>query len=139
MPFRVVTQRPPYLAKVKYRSDDTAYRFGDGLPSVSIQIVELPAVVGGQQVTIKAGIVSNEIPLLLSKDAMATAGVLLDFAKGKAKILNEWCDLKTSITGHFLMHLGKSVKYSSENFELRSWLKIGFSQNLSNNVFQFLN
>ena len=106
------------LAKVKYRSDETAYRFGDGMPSVSNQTVELPAVVGGQQVTIKAGIVSNSIPLLLSKEAMATAGVLLDFANGRAKILNEWCNLKTSVTGHFLINLGKSVKYSSENVVL---------------------
>ena len=106
------------LLKVKYKSDDTAYRFGDGLPSLSNQVVELPAVIGGQQVTIKAGIVSNSIPLLLSKEAMATAGVVLDFATGRAKILNEWCNLKTSVTGHFLIHLGKSVKYSSENVVL---------------------
>ena len=106
------------LKKVHYTADDSQFRFGDGMPSSSSRIVNLPAVVSGQRVTIQACVVSNYIPLLLSKQAMGKAGVVLDFATGKAKVLNNWCKLKTSSTGHFLIPLNDSVKYKSENVVL---------------------
>ena len=60
------------------------------MPHKSTRVVHLPAVVSGQYVTVQACVVSNHIPLLLSKQAMEKAGVLLDFAAGKAKVLNNF-------------------------------------------------
>ena len=49
-------------------SSDSKFKFGDG--KTVVQPVNIPAQIGNVEVTIKTGIINNELPLLLSKTPM---------------------------------------------------------------------
>ena len=60
-------------ALIRYSKADTVFRFGDGAEVSSLQEVQFPVIIGVKRVMIKANIVKNEIPLLLSKASMKRA------------------------------------------------------------------
>ena len=53
------------LVEVLY--SDTKFRFGDGVEVTSSKLVKIPALIGHKKVMIYTDVVSNEIPLLLSR------------------------------------------------------------------------
>ena len=57
------------------------FKFGGGTRLKSKVEYSLPAVIAGKEVTIKTDTVDSDIPLLLLKTAMKTAGVKLDLEK----------------------------------------------------------
>ena len=54
---------------------------------------------------IEVCIVNNEIPLLLSKESMKKAEVVLNFAKDTARVLDETVDLVCTSSGHYCIPL----------------------------------
>ena len=100
------------VANIKYESAENIFHFGDSVEVVSDQVVHLPMSFGGKNVTIKACLVPNNIHLLLiSKQSMADAGVLLNFKTGQAKIFVKWLDLDRNESGHYLIPLTKIISY----------------------------
>ena len=70
-------------SKVRYEDAVNTFRFGDGVEVKSTQIVHLPACIGGTTATIKACIVDNNIPLLLSRKSMEDGNMILDFKNAR--------------------------------------------------------
>ena len=65
------------------RKSDASFRFGDSEEIKAIKIVEIPARIVGHCTSIKAEVVSEDAPLLLSKKAMEDAEVNIDFVNDK--------------------------------------------------------
>ena len=93
------------LRFIKYSKTDTVFIFGDGAEVSSLQEVQFPVVIGVKRVMIKANIVKNEIPLLLSKASMKKAQLNLNFDNDTADILGQNVKLQTTISGHYYIPL----------------------------------
>ena len=63
------------------------FKFGGGERLKSKGEYNLPAVIAGKEVTIKTDVVEFDIALLLSRQAMKTAGVNMDLESETAHIL----------------------------------------------------
>ena len=82
---------------VNIRPSDINFRFGDGIEVNSTEIARFPVVIGRKKVMIETNIVSNDIPLLVSRVSMKRAQMVLDFETDTAEVLaNKVC--KTFIT-----------------------------------------
>ena len=62
---------------------DASFRFGDSEEIKAMKSVEIPARIVGHCTSIKAEVVSEDVPLLLSKEAMKDAKVNIDFVNDK--------------------------------------------------------
>ena len=92
-------------ACVKWSKADTKFRFGDGIDVKSVEEIEFPVVIGKKRVKIKANVVNNEIPLLLSKASMKRANIVLNFMNDTAEILGQNVKLYTTSSGHYCVPL----------------------------------
>ena len=106
------------LKLVKYEEDFTVFRFGNGKESISKKMVHIPATMGKRSVGINVCIVENDLPLLLSKNSMEKAKILLDFNTGRAKIFDDWFKLKCSSSGHFMVPLTALAAYHEDQIVL---------------------
>ena len=70
----------------------------------------IPAVIAGKEVTIKTDVVGSDIPLLLSRSAMKTAGVKMDLEKGFATIYGLDIALNLTSLGHYCIPIDRSEK-----------------------------
>ena len=108
------------IANIKYDNAENIFRFGDSPQVVSSQVVHLPVSFGGKNVLIQTCLVDNNIPLLLSRQSMADAGVLLNFQTGQAKVFGQWHNLDRTESGHYLVPLTKIMSYKQENITLHA-------------------
>lgn len=67
------------LSEVEENDSSTMFKFGDGPVVPSIKMAKIPACVNGMRISIQTEVIDNEIPLLLSKEAMKTANTVLYF------------------------------------------------------------
>ena len=65
------------------------FKFGDGETADSLKSVIIPAQIGNSVIMIQTDVTSNELPLLLSKDAMKKANTKIDFTNDKINILGQ--------------------------------------------------
>ena len=86
--------------KVVESKSDTKLKFGDGNTVQAIKEVKIPAQIGNKEVDIHTDIINNELPLLLSKDAMKKAETTIYFTKDKINILGQEMDMKFTSSGH---------------------------------------
>ena len=72
------------MKEVQTKMSNMPYKFGDGKVVYSHQRVTLPVYIGDHKGTMDTEVVDQEIPLLISKEAMRKAGVILNFSKDTA-------------------------------------------------------
>jgi transposase InsO family protein len=65
----------------------------------------IPAVVAGKNVDIQAEVVKADIPLLLSKDSMKKAGMILDLNNDSAVVFGRKVELESTSSGHYCLNL----------------------------------
>ena len=75
--------------KVEYFPSQRFFRFGDSRLYESKGGVKIPAKIGGKRFMINADIVEAEIPLLLSKDAMKKANVIINLKNDAVKMFGK--------------------------------------------------
>ena len=63
--------------QIRYGESSAVFRFGDGKKFTAQHYVKLPCVFAGKHVNIKADVVSCNIPLLLSKESMKNASMVI--------------------------------------------------------------
>ena len=68
---------------------NSVFRFGDGVESRSLRCVTIPVNFGNKCRKMDVEVVKNDIPLLISKPAMSSMRMKIDFAKHVAFIENE--------------------------------------------------
>ena len=74
-------------------------------------MVAFPLVISVKKTTIKARIVENEIPSLLSKASMKRAKLILNFNEDNAKILGQNVRLHCTSSGHYCIPLSNTLLY----------------------------
>ena len=83
------TLSPEDKEKVVEKQSETKFKFGDGETADSLKSVIIPAQIGNSVIMIQTDVTSNELPLLLSKDAMKKANTKIDFTNDKINILGQ--------------------------------------------------
>ena len=77
--------------------------------------MEIPARIFGHCTSIKADVVSKDIPLLLSKKAMKDAKVNIDFVNNKIEIFGIDLDIFCSTSGHYCIPIFSFKHIGNEN------------------------
>ena len=98
------------MKKVTQVDDCSTFRFGDGNKVVSYKMVKIPATIGTKNVTIEASVVDNDIPLLLSRNSMKKANMIVDFNTDKAVLFGEEVSLHSTKCGHYCLPLLSRVR-----------------------------
>ena len=93
--------------KVKKERSSMNFKFGDGRKVASIEKVTIPATIGEQPVRIRADVVREEIPLLLSKKSMKKAETNIDFKTDTISMFGSQQRLITTSSGHYAVPLGQ--------------------------------
>jgi len=101
--------------KVQRFEGERTFKFGGGTRLKSKAEYQLPGVMAGKQVTIKTDVVESDIPLLLSRSAMKTAGVKMDLENDTATIFGKEVVLNLTSSGHYCIPIDKSEKIPVEN------------------------
>ena len=87
----------------------SVFRFGDGKEFISKASIKFPAHIGSKHYFIEADIIENEIPLLLSRDSMKKADMILNFSNDSALFCGEKVDLVCIESGHYCLPLTKFI------------------------------
>ena len=95
------------LVEVLY--SDTKFRFGDGVEVTSSKLVKIPAYIGHKKVMICTDVVSNEIPLLLSRSSMKKSNMILNFVNDTVSVLGEDIELECTVSGHYCIPLSNTL------------------------------
>ena len=98
--------------KLDYSDSKRLFRFGDSRLYESKGCVKIPAKVGGKQFTISADVVDAEVPLLLSKEAMKKANVIIDLKRDEVKMFGKKVKVFLTNRGHYCVALNNKVYLS---------------------------
>ena len=100
--------------KIKRSIGKKSFKFGGGEHLKSKWEYNVPAVIAGKEVTIKTDVVESDIPLLLSRQAMKTAGVKMDLESDTAKIFDKDIVLNLATSGHYCIPIDKAEKIPAQ-------------------------
>ena len=96
--------------KIKRFIGQKTFEFGGGKRLKSKGEYNLPAVIAGKEVTIKTDVVESDIPLLLSRQAMKTAGVKMDLESVTAQFFDKDIALNLTTSGYYCIPIDKAEK-----------------------------
>ena len=97
---------------------NTLFRFGDSKLYESKGKTKIPANVAGKEFKINVDVIEAEIPLLLSKDAMKKAGVIINMKNDEVKMFGRKVDVFLSKLGHYCVALNKKTYMSRTRNEI---------------------
>ena len=91
------------LQKVKYEASTSVFKFGDGKRKPSLKRVLIPCVLADKNVVISTDIVECNIPLLLSKESMKRAGMVVNTKNDTVLVFGRRLGLFTTSLGHYML------------------------------------
>ena len=83
----------------------STFKFGAGPLIYSLGTYEIPVCLAGKKVMLKTDVVDCEVPLLLSKSAMKSAGIVINMNSDSAIIFGKSVLLNTTSSGHYCVPL----------------------------------
>ena len=86
---------------------NSVFKFGDSKLIKSNEKVTIPTVIADQKVMLTTDVISNDLPLLLSKEDMKRANTQIDFASDKINILGRDVQAIFSTSGHYCVPIGR--------------------------------
>ena len=91
------------------------FKFGDTVYQTEMY-VRMPLQLGRLKDTVEVGIVTANIPLLISKLKLKEWGGILDFSENTLylKVTDETIKLKESPSGHLTVNVGKTLDHNKE-------------------------
>ena len=105
-------------SNIDIHKSKNVFRFGKGSPVTSQGKCKLPAKIGSKSVTIETDIVDMNIPLLLSKESLKTAGTILDFTNDQAMMFGEKQTLIATESGHYAIPLNTTMDHMKTNDQI---------------------
>lgn len=87
--------------KVEQSDGVRIFRFGGGECLKSLRCFKIPITLAGRRVSIVTDVVSSDIPLLMSKEAMKKAQMKLDLVNDRAEIFGREVCLNHTSSGHY--------------------------------------
>ena len=101
------SMNPQDRRKMKHTVGQKTFKFGGGEIMRSKGEYSLPAVIAGKDVMIRTDVVGSDIPLLLSRGAMKTAGVKMDMENDMANIFGKYVSLNLTTSGHYCIPIDR--------------------------------
>ena len=89
--------------QIQYEESSAVFRFGNGKKFTAQHFVKLPCVVAGKHVNIKADVVSCNIPLLLSKESMKNASMVINMNDDTTTVFGKQVSLMSTTMGHYIL------------------------------------
>ena len=96
--------------KIKRFIGQKTFKFGGGERLKLKGEHNLPAVIAGKEGTILPDVVESDIPLLLSRQAMKTAGVKMDLESDTAQMFDKDIALNLTTSGHYCIPIDSAEK-----------------------------
>ena len=101
--------------KIKTKSSESSFKFGNGSQLKSLFNVNLPCTLAGRRVEINADVIESEVPLLLSKNAMKKARMILNFKDDTVSIFEKKHKLQCTDSGHYFVPLTEPIFSGNQN------------------------
>ena len=97
-------------------SGNSSFKFGAGPVIQSLGAYDLPVVIAGEKMLLRTDVVDTDIPLLLSKEAIKEAGMVIDLINDSAIVFGQEVPLDTTSAGHYcwLISMDLPIKQVSE-------------------------
>ena len=109
---------PTDKKSIQSESSDKFFRFGGGTCLKSKGLYDVPCVLAGECCRLGVDVVECELPLLLSKDSMKKAEVVLDLVDDRASIFGKTVDLQCTSSGHYSLPINKTEIPIQPNFHV---------------------
>lgn len=104
------------LKSVKNKESHVSFKFGNWRIVNSYQTVTFPAKIDNRLCNIKTVVVECKIPLLLSKEFIATkARVFIDIRKDHVMMFGQKVNIQTTSMGHFCENIMRNNKESTDD------------------------
>ena len=87
---------------------DGQFRFGDGKTVKSLKCFVVPCWMAGKKLKIRTDVVDCDIPLLLSRKAMKTARMSIDFIGDNVHLFGKTLKLNITSSGHYCLPINKN-------------------------------
>jgi len=100
--------------KIKEESVTSLFKFGDGDTVKSNTVKIIPTMLCGQDVLIKASIVENNVPLLISKKTLKDAKANINFDEDLIEMDGKCQHLISTSSGHYAVPVGRYEKELNE-------------------------
>ena len=91
--------------KIKEEESMCQFRFGDGVVTKSNIVKIIPTTICGKDVAIKANVVDNDIPMLISRKTLGEAKAQLNFEKDTIEMAGVSQKLINTSSGHLAVPL----------------------------------
>ena len=92
-------------SKITNDKSNSIYRFGDGKKIPALKNAKVAAVIGSQKVISDTDIVTNEVPLLLSRESRKRANMHLNFQDDTVSAVGQAITLIVTKSGHYAVPL----------------------------------
>ena len=90
---------------IVYEKSTSVFKFGDGKRMHSMKCAIIPCVLAGKNIKIRTDIVDCNIPLLLSKESMKKAGMVIDTNTDTVMVFGKKIRLSTTSIGHYKLSI----------------------------------
>ena len=90
---------------VEKHTDNSRFRFGDGEPVISNELIIIPIKLGSHKLMLTTCVVDCDVPLLLSRVSLKRAHAQIDFKNDKLLVYDEPVDVFISENGHMCVSL----------------------------------
>ena len=101
-----LTEKDAWIVVEKNYS--SSFSFKDGNSETANKSVTIPARIGNEDIMIKTDVIENDLPLLLSKEAMKKSDVKIDFARDKVNLLSQNVDIVFTSSGHYAISISRT-------------------------------
>ena len=93
---------------VKYSKSNSVFKFGNGKCIKAINSVQIPISIGTKNVTLTTEVITEDIPLLFSRNSMKKAKARLNTADDTISMLGEEIKLVITSTGHYAVPINRN-------------------------------
>ena len=92
-------------AKVVTEASQKSFTFGNGVSIASLKRVNLPCYIGNSRCNITTDVIDCNIPLLMSKNSMKKANMIINLGKDSVSVSGKNIELACTSSGHYIMKL----------------------------------
>ena len=90
---------------LKNSESNSYYKFGTGQAIKAIYSINIPVTIAQQDMMLQTDVIDEDIPLLLSRDSMKKANMLLNFENDSATVFGRHIGLIITKSGHYAIPL----------------------------------
>ena len=89
---------------------DKSFKFGDGETITANMTKKIPVTICGNEILLITHIVDNDVPLLLSREAITKMKMVIDFEGNQISMGGKFEDMQLTRSGHVVLPIGKAPK-----------------------------